>query len=209
MIKAIFLFFIVSFLGDTSQCYAQRNPAPDQITETALSLFYTRLGSFQKLCGRFPTTKESLSALRERANGFNCPTGWNEKTDLGGDETDGWKVPLQYSSDGTQYKIVASHGYFLTDKSLARSNSSSQHWENPNAGAWSSRPNGFPSWEYFFVVATLLSIGTCSILLRVLLWTIPMKSSWKTNTAILKGSMAIGILALAAGTLVYLLMPNL
>jgi hypothetical protein len=209
VIKAILLFFTVWFLGGFSQCYAQRKPTPDQITETTLSIFYSRLESFQKLCGRFPTTKESLSALRERANGFNCPTGWNEETNLGGDEIVGWKLPLQYSSDGTQYKLLASQGYFVTDKSPARSNASTQHWENPDKGAWPLRLNGFPSWEYFFVVVTLLSIGTCSILFRLFLWIFPTKNSWKTNTAILKGSMAIGLMSLVAGALAYLLMPNL
>lgn len=209
MSKGIFLFFLAWSLSGISPCYAQRKPSPGQITETTLSLFYSRLGSFQKLCGRFPTTTEGLPVLRERGIGFNCPTGWNEKTDLGGDETDGWKVPLQYSSDGAQYKIAASQGYFVTDKSPARSNASTQHWENLTGRTWSSRPYGFPSWEYFFADAVLLAIGVCLILLRLVLWIVPMKTSWAANAAIAKGSMRIGITSLVVGVLVYLLMPNL
>jgi hypothetical protein len=179
------------------------------MTETTLSLFFARLQSFQKLCGRFPTTSEGLKALRERNIGFNCLTSWNEKTDLGGDETDGWKIPLQYLSDGTHYKLIASQGYFVTDKSPARFNAPTQHWENSNRGAWSPQAYGFPSWEYLFIVVALVAIGICSILLRLISRITPFKGPWTKHIVILKGSLGVGITSLALGVLVYCLMPSL
>jgi hypothetical protein len=126
------------------------------------------LAELKTLCGRYPTTEEGWNSVIKRPANFVCPNGekkeWNytkEWTSPSGVQyADGWNQEMTYSSDGARYKIVASHGYFVTDQSPLQYG---RYWENPNGGE-KIPPLGFWTWTgfylfIFFGLVGLLCVG--------------------------------------------------
>jgi hypothetical protein len=99
---------------------AKRIAGPNTATQYMLNAFHQALSDFKKDCGRYPLTTEGLQALlvapgnlpcKEKSHWDHNPR-WLEKP-----MTDPWKQDIQYTSDGSSYRIQASHGYSVTNES--------------------------------------------------------------------------------------------
>lgn len=116
-----------------SNGYCKRIAGPHRTIKATLNDIYDALTDFKNDCGRFPTTTEGLQSLLVKPAGSNCKelSHWKGNPRwLGNPADDPWRQVLQYESDGKTYKVQASNGYFLTDKSPKQVYS--EHWENPN-----------------------------------------------------------------------------
>jgi len=147
MRRSSFLFLIAVFYLISPQAFASRTPSPARLTEIDLNIFHSCLERIQKECNRIPNTAEGLSAVLHRPSGFECPnkSRKNWECPAWSQDKDGWGAPLKFESTGGDYRITASHGYFLTSRS---SNHNDQWWENPNGGE-RLPPLNFYSWKDF------------------------------------------------------------
>jgi hypothetical protein len=94
--------------------------------------YHKDLEFFRSKVGRYPLTKEGLKALLEKRpelgdhrfylrndayyRGYLKKDGYYEVGHFFA-PSDGWEQPIRYTSDGKTYRIEASHGMVLTDKS--------------------------------------------------------------------------------------------
>ena len=108
------------------------------VTTQQLGLLYTHLRQFKDRCGRYPTTAEGLRVLATVPKHLRCE---GEPIDpLAGSMRDGYGAPLKYKSDGKTFRVDASHGYYVTNKSpsrqfdgkLAAKGAPGAHWDNPD-----------------------------------------------------------------------------
>jgi len=116
-IKGILFFLTVSVLIQSivmigSDVYADRMSGP---TEADLGHFYVVLKIFKESCGRYPLTKEGLKAIKTPPRKLKCKQYPKQVGDI--QVMDDYGEPLKYISDGKTYRLEASHGYFLTEKS--------------------------------------------------------------------------------------------
>jgi Type II secretion system (T2SS), protein G len=133
----IFLNFATVFAMDLAP--------PGYDTSRQLGGIFHDLEHFKKICGRYPTTEEGLSAFSKVPQNLKC-RGLQGKTYIDTSvllpkKTDGYGQPIKYTSDGTTYRVQASHGYYVTEKSPARLPDGrlstkfpkySSHWDNPD-----------------------------------------------------------------------------
>ncbi len=84
-------------------------------TVSGFDAIYLALGDFKKACGRYPLTKEGLKALKNLPQNLKC-SSIGKYSDAFFFE-DGWFKPLNYTSNGKTFRVKASHGYYLTEKS--------------------------------------------------------------------------------------------
>jgi hypothetical protein len=108
---------------------------PVKVTTLDLEFLRDTLNITKKLCNRYPTTEEGLTVFRTIPPDWKCleshPMSKELKfTRLFKTGLDGWGHKYRYTSDGKNYRIEASHGYFITDKSPKRSEGG--YWENPH-----------------------------------------------------------------------------
>jgi hypothetical protein len=112
-------------------------------TEELLEDFHKQLGYFKKLCGRYPTTEEGISALKSDPKIPDCPKYLGFKSvyeqlvyQKGVETKDGWGQQFKYTSSGSTFRLDASHGFFLTETSPAHIRESAStaqwHWTNSN-----------------------------------------------------------------------------
>jgi hypothetical protein len=115
---------------------------PKSATIQDLNHLFGYLAFFEKVCGRYPLTKEGLKAIVSRPRTLNCPdysklttqapaVNLNPKYDRHTFKhlRDGWGQPFIYESNGASYRITASHGYSLSDKTEAKAGG--LRWDNP------------------------------------------------------------------------------
>jgi hypothetical protein len=154
----IFVLTLSIFVMRPQAAIAQRLPPLFRITQLDLNLLYQCLERIHEKCGRFPTSAEGLASILTRPMGFACPTNREDRWECPTwrKDKDGWGEPLKYISDGSSYKIFASHDYFVTDLSPLRGKS--EHWENPTGGE-TMPPLNFGTWEDFYIYLILI-VGT-------------------------------------------------
>lgn len=206
--KPYFILMMLTFvlIGVKNAAQASRAPTPDRHTETILSLYFAEMKQLLETCGRYPTTAEGLAAVHERPALLECPTQskdqWHNEVNHG---LDGWNEPLQYTSDGKDYRITASHGYFVTNKSPARPNNHTSHWETPNGGSGPLPPFGIDSWGLFFFHLALLSTAVCSFFARIAFSKRIPEESRKTFN---QNAITIGIICVLVSLFVFIVTPN-
>jgi hypothetical protein len=117
----------------TTPLYAQCKAGPIRVTESNLDSFHRVLETVKELCGRFPTSEDGLTSFASNSTKWACLNGHPARDDWKTSEPfksarDGWGKKLRYSSDGKSYRIEASHGYFVTERSRLQSGG---YWESP------------------------------------------------------------------------------
>lgn len=119
--------------------HAQADPR-GAINERDLGHFYSLLEIFKESCGRYPLTKEGLKVLKTPPAKLKCKRYPKMLDEIR--TTDAFGKLLKYKSNGKAYRLDASHGYFLTEKSPLHGGShflteklappGANHWDNPN-----------------------------------------------------------------------------
>jgi hypothetical protein len=199
VIKLVFLLVV----GFVSAANGSRLPSPYVVTELSLDQAFGLLVRQHQICGRYPSTAEGLAALT-KYRAMKCNADY-EPENLIYDGRDGWGEPLHYSSDGDSFRIVASHGYFVTDQSPLRGH---HHWENPSGGSETHDPHpplGLRSWTEFIKVILPLVIGLVILASRK---AIVRRVPENMRSSIDFASLCIGILSIAAFILFMLAFPT-
>jgi hypothetical protein len=198
-IKIVYLIIV----GLASTAYGSRRPSPYVVTELSLDWSFRLLVKQHRTCGRYPSTLEGLAALT-RYKAMKCDANY-EPGDLINDGRDGWGEPLHYSSNGDSFRIEASHGYFVTDKSPAHGH---RHWENPYGGSETHDPHPpleLKSWTEFIEIVLPLVIGLVILASRKsIVRTMPENIRSTFDFA----SLCIGILSIATFILFLLTIPT-
>lgn len=112
-------FFSLASYGTTRECGAD-------LTVAAFDSSYSLLKEFKRSCGLYPTTDEGLDALKKMPLNLKCKD--LPKVDPELKFEDGWYQKFKYTSDGKKFRIEASHGYYLTDKTKKKNKK--YRWEN-------------------------------------------------------------------------------
>jgi Type II secretion system (T2SS), protein G len=125
--------------------YIDYSAPPGYATSQQLGIIFSDLEAFRKACGRYPTTEEGLSALSNIPQKLTCRLhqgqSYIDKSVWITNKTDSYGQPIKYNSDGTTYRVQASHGYYVTEKSPARMLNGQlstsfpkhgAHWDNPD-----------------------------------------------------------------------------
>lgn len=198
-IKIVYLLVV----GLVSTAHGSRIPSPYVVTELSLDQAFDLLVRQHRICGRYPSTAEGLAALT-KYKAMKCNTDY-EPENLIHDGKDGWGESLRYSSDGDDFRIVASHGYFVTDKSPAHDH---HHWENPSGGSETHDPHpplGLRSWTEFIEIVLPLVIGLVILAFRkFIVRTMPENIRSSIDFA----ALCIGILSIATFILFVLTIPT-
>lgn len=116
---------------------------PGADTAGRLADLYNRLLVFQGACGRFPKTSEGLEALDTTPKNLECKPP-HKASNYSDWDLDGYGKRFIYKSDGTHYRVDASHGYFVTDTSPANNGKTIPGNVNPKQGAAQFQA---PHWE--------------------------------------------------------------
>jgi hypothetical protein len=182
---------------------ASRVPTPKKQTEMYLSWYFQSLVVFRDHCGRYPTTSEGLSALYKKPVGLECPS-WTESGAVYVSQGfDGWHLPLSYVSDGGNFRIDASHGYFVTDKTPG--NESHNHFENPNPPSdWARPPLGIVDWSHLVFIVTGYVVGTASLIFRKRVPSHFPEKKWSFYDNLF---LVIGVGSLVISTLAWFVLP--
>ena len=99
-----------------------RDGCESYLTKRYLGKLHNLLEDFKKICSRYPTKKEGLSAFYQEPEELKCKfevksAPWKL---VGGEELsiyDGWNKKFTYTTDGKAYRIESTKGYFVTNSS--------------------------------------------------------------------------------------------
>ncbi len=121
---------LVAILQPYSATADSPSCGPDA-TKMYLDAYFGALKSFKQSCGRYPKTGEGLVALATLPKNLKCAfkgseKPWNISIPVQY-PTDGWNSDIKYVSNGNGFRLSASHGYYVTDKSPIHFG---LHWEN-------------------------------------------------------------------------------
>jgi hypothetical protein len=85
---------------------------PIPVTQAQLNLLKQELNDFRRICGAYPTTAQGLNSLREKPKDLNCPNFRvlnDAPLPTGAWQEDAWHIPFAYESDGTRFRLQATH----------------------------------------------------------------------------------------------------
>jgi hypothetical protein len=117
------LFFAVTLVfqmyTSTPSVSASSLPGPSLETQETLDRCRKFFELYKSEKGRFPKTQSEVKGFQTKVPKRDC---WLQKElcQSAMSYIDGWKGPLKFEFKGKKFRIIASHGFYLTEKSTAR-----------------------------------------------------------------------------------------
>jgi hypothetical protein len=126
--KVVFTFIALLTWIPSDLAFGDVAGSPMYATKSDLDQIHGRLEEFKTLCGRYPFTSEGIKIYFSKPSELpkTCKN-FPDYSRIDFHDEDGWGQKVKYISDGRTYRIDASHGFFVTDKSPKQNN---WHWEN-------------------------------------------------------------------------------
>jgi hypothetical protein len=136
LLLAATLFF--QMYTSTPSALAASLPGPSSATQETLNKWHYFLEIYKSEKGRFPKTLEEVKGFRTKMPKEDCIFG-KQFCQSAMSYEDGWKTPLKFESDGKKFRVSASHGFFLTDKSATKGERH-LYWDNDGVIAVDPEP---------------------------------------------------------------------
>jgi hypothetical protein len=151
---AVLLFTLCFF--EASLNAAQALFMPKTTTEQLMESIFSYLQKYKVICDHYPHTNEGFKFPGpDNLEVTSCPSGLPKLKVLfqgsffdpswhGSKQgmLDGWGQEWTYASDGRTFRVEASHGYFLTEKTTPKKEG--RHWDNLAPPSDDPKPRTFP-----------------------------------------------------------------